>query len=146
MRFPAKILFTAISCAVGFGPVTPAIALMPAPSYSQALNTVNASPPVEEIRHGRRHKRHAKRYDRRHGKYRYGHRRYGKRYGKHRRYRPRIGIYIAPPPIYITPRVYAAPRVYRAPRNQCNYWASQCAANWSTRSDYLGCMRYEGCY
>lgn len=127
MSYLAKILFAVTSIAFCVAAGAPAMALMPGPSYSQI--TVAGSLPIEEVGHRRHYKRH------------------GRRYGRgYRRHHPGIGIYIAPPPVYVAPPVYAAPPVYRSPRYSCDYWASRCAANWSRRSDYLGCMRYEGCY
>jgi hypothetical protein len=83
----------------------------------------------------RRHARRNYRYDRRH--YRRNYRRHSRSYG--------FGIDIYP---YFTPApLYAVPvpiPVY--PGGACTYWSQRCHENWSRRSDYLGCMRYQGCY
>lgn len=91
-------------------------------------------------RHNRRAYRGHKRNYRRHARKSYRkHRRHHRRYSR-RNYYP--GFYFAPiypPTVYVVP----APE-YRG--GECSYWARQCERNWNTRSDFLGCMRYQGCY
>lgn len=123
------------------------------PAGSDALNYVisqNAlvnSAIVQEAayRGGRKYRRHRGYRKWRHGRrnYRYHNRRYSRR-----NYRPYYGYrgfsidiipYFTPAPLYAVPvPVY--------PGGACAYWSQRCHENWSRRSDYLGCMRYQGCY
>ncbi|MEM7463275.1 MAG: hypothetical protein AAF362_11425 [Pseudomonadota bacterium] len=118
---------------------------------------------LQEVRHGkRRARRHSKRgYRGKKGRnYRkYSGKRYrkkakrrhyrhsGKRYRKHKRRRYSRRHYY--PDFYFGPAY--PPTVYIVPVPQyhadaCSYWARQCEKNWRTRSDFIGCMRYQGCY
>lgn len=110
---------------------------------------------LHEVRRGKRRlRRHSRRSYRGHRRSYRGHRRYNRRharrsYRNHRRHNYRRysrrsyypGFYFAPlypPTVYIEP----AP-TYR--EGECSYWARQCERNWNTRSDFIGCMRYQGC-
>ncbi|MGI9399830.1 MAG: hypothetical protein ACR2O0_01135 [Rhizobiaceae bacterium] len=99
----------------------------------------------------RSHRRHASRgyrgkrtrYYRNHARrHYYKPRRYGYRRYSRRSYYP--SFYYAAP-IYYPPTVYVAPApVVR--EGECAYWAQQCERNWNTKSDFIGCMKYQGCY
>lgn len=90
----------------------------------------------------RSYRGNTRRHYRRHGGKRYrNHRRHNYRRYSRRSYYP--GFYFAPR--YHPPTVYVVPAPqYR--EGECSYWARQCERNWNTRSDFLGCMRYQGCY
>lgn len=121
-----------------------------------APQTADAEQPIQKVGH-RRGGRRAYRGGGGRRAYRGGGRRYGYNRGRHGpRYRYRRGNnrryyngYWYGVPFWLGAAAVAGPYYADpAPRysgGSCGYWARQCRANWNTRSDFNGCMRYQGC-
>lgn len=96
---------------------------------------------LEHVRHSRRRGRRARRRGRRPTRRRRLHAR------RRRRRRPSVHFHFSTPRHYYTPRYYYPYRPRRYYGGRCEYWHRMCTRNWGyANPNYVGCMRYHGCW